>query len=222
MEDDGFYGLAIDGEGQLCTPHASNAGHLLFVGLPSPMRAAQVTQRLLSGDFDGGWGLRTLAAGSVRYNPMSYHNGSVWPHDTSLCVAGMARYGERDGPAKVLCDLFQAARGFEMRMPELFCGFPREGEDPPIAYPVACMPQAWAAGAVFLLLQACLGLSIDAARREVQVRRPTLPRGVDRLNVQGLEIAGARFDLQFDRLDGQVAVNLGPGSDRAVRLVLER
>jgi glycogen debranching enzyme len=222
MEDDGYYGIAIDGDGELCTPHTSNAGHLMFVGLPEPARAALVTQRLLSADFDCGWGLRTLAVGAARYNPMSYHNGSVWPHDTSLCVAGMARYGERRGPAKVLGDLFNAARAFDMRMPELFCGFAREGADPPIAYPVACLPQAWAAGSVFLLLQACLGLSIDAARREVRLVRPTLPDGVDCLTLDGLEVAGAKVDLKLQRMGDGVAVNLGAGSDSSVALVLER
>jgi glycogen debranching enzyme len=119
MEDAGFYGIAIDGEGKLCTPHASNAGHLLFMGLASPARAERVTQRLLSEDFNSGWGLRTLAAETVRYNPMSYHNGSVWPHDTSLCVAGMAHYGERAGAARILGNMFQAAQshaGADLRL----------------------------------------------------------------------------------------------------------
>jgi glycogen debranching enzyme len=123
MEDAGFYGIAIDGEGALCTPHTSNVGHLLFCGLPSAERAARVTRRLLSDDFNSGWGLRTLASGTSRFNPMSYHNGSVWPHDTSICVAGMARYGERRGAARVMGDLYKASRYFGLRMPELLCGF---------------------------------------------------------------------------------------------------
>ena len=221
MEESGFYGIAIDGHGNLCTPQASNAGHLMFVGLPAADRAAKVTRRLLTPDFDSGWGLRTLAAGTVRFNPMSYHNGSVWPHDTSLCVAGMARYGERAGPAKLLDDQFQAAQLFGMRMPELFCGFPRESREPPIAYPVACMPQAWAAGSVFMLLQACLGLSVDAARRQVRLIRPVLPAGVEALTIDGIEVAGFKVNLRLQRQGGAVNVNLAPGSDRPIALVLE-
>lgn len=221
MEEDGFYGIAVDGAGETCRPHASNAGHLLFVGLPPADRAHRVTKRLLSAEFDSGWGVRTLAKGWVRFNPMSYHNGSIWPHDTALCLAGMARYGEREGVARILCDLFAASKHFAMRMPELFCGFAREGGEPPIAYPVACMPQAWAASSTFLMLQACLGLTIDAARREVRLVRPTLPAGIDRLDVEGLDIAGCRVDLRFQRLEGSVAVTPGPKSDRAIAVVLE-
>ena len=222
MDAAGFYGIAVDGEHRLCAPQTSNAGHLLFVGLVDAERAAQVTQRLLTPDFDSGWGIRTLAEGSVRFNPMSYHNGSVWPHDTSVCVAGMARYGERAGVVKVLDDVFRAVQAFHMRMPELFCGFTREPGEPPIAYPVACMPQAWAAGSVFLLLQSCLGLSIDAARREVRLVRPTLPSGVEALTIDDLDVGGALVSLRVQRLDGAVVVNPLPLSDPAVSLVLER
>jgi glycogen debranching enzyme len=222
MEDAGFYGIAIDGEGALCTPQASNVGHLLFSGLPSADRAARVTRRLLSEDFDSGWGLRTLAAGASRFNPMSYHNGSVWPHDTAICVAGMARYGERRGAARVMGDLYKASRFFGLRMPELLCGFGRRAGEPPIAYPVTCMPQAWSAGSVFLMLQACLGLSIDAAKREVRVVRPTLPQGIDTLTVERLDVAGAQVDLIFQRLDGATVVSPGHGSDRTISVLLER
>jgi glycogen debranching enzyme len=222
MPDAGFYGIAIDGDGRLCTPQGSNAGHVLFAGLASDERAALVIRRLLSPAFDSGWGVRTLAAGGVRFNPMSYHNGSVWPHDTSLCVAGMARYGERAGPAKVLGDLFQAAQAFEMRMPELFCGFAREADEPPIAYPVACMPQAWAAGSVFLLLQACLGLTIDAAARRVRLVRPVLPEGIDALAIDDLDVAGARVGVRLHRLDGAIAAMAAPGSDRSISVVTEQ
>ena len=222
MEDAGFYGIAIDGDGALCTPQASNVGHLLFSGLPSADRGARVTRRLLSDDFNSGWGLRTLASGTARFNPMSYHNGSVWPHDTSICVAGMARYGERRGAARVMGDLYKASRFFGLRMPELLCGFARHAGEPPIAYPVTCMPQAWAAGSVFLMLQACLGLSIDAAKREVRVLRPTLPQGIDTLTVERLDVAGAEVNLIFQRLDGATVVSPGIGSDRSISVLLER
>jgi glycogen debranching enzyme len=222
MEDAGYYGVAIDGEGALCTPLTSNAGHLLFAGVPDHKRAARVTRRLLSREFDAGWGIRTLATGSARFNPMSYHNGSVWPHDTSICVAGMGLYGERAGPVKMLGDLFQAAQCFGMRMPELLCGFRREEGEPPVAYPVACMPQSWAAGAAFMILQACLGLRVDAARREVRIVRPALPHGVDRLFIDGLEVGDATVSLRFHRHNGVIAVDPGPGSDRSIAVILER
>jgi glycogen debranching enzyme len=221
LEDRDFYALAIDGDGACCGPKASNPGHLLFVGLPNPERAALVTHRLLSAEFDSGWGLRTLSTDALRYNPMSYHNGSIWPHDTSIALSGMARYGEREGVAKVLLDLFHAADRFDRRMPELLCGFAREVGEPPIAYPVACMPQAWAAGSTFLMLQSCLGLAIDAARKEVRLTRPTLPKGVNQLTLEGLEVAGARLDILFQRLGDRIAVTSGPSSDRSVSLVLE-
>jgi len=221
LEAQEFYALAIDGEGAPCGPKTSNPGHLLFVGLPSPERAAKVTRRLLSAQFDSGWGLRTLATDAKRYNPMSYHNGSIWPHDTAIAVSGMARYGERVGVAKVLLDLFEASKRFEMRMPELLCGFTRETGEPPIAYPVACMPQAWAAGSTFMMLQACLGLAIDAARMEVRLTRPILPAGVNHLSLEGLIVADARVDILFQRLGETIAVTHGPRSDRSVALVLE-
>ena len=221
MEDEGFYALAIDGEGKICRPLSSNPGHLLFVGLPRPDRAARVTQRLLSEVFDSGWGLRTLASGEARFNPMSYHNGSIWPHDCALALSGMARYGEREGVAKIMADMFEASRNFDMRMPELLCGFARVQYEPPIAYPVACMPQAWAAGSTFMMLQASLGLAIDAEKAEVRLVRPQLPQGVDHLSVERLEVGAARMDLHFHRLEGGVAVIPGPGSDPSITLILE-
>jgi glycogen debranching enzyme len=221
MEDEGYYALAIDGEGQLCRPLASNPAHLLFVGLPRPDRARRVIARLLSEPFDSGWGLRTLATGMPRFNPMSYHNGSIWPHDCAVALAGMARYGERDGVAKVMLDMFEASRNFDMRMPELLCGFERAPHEPPIAYPVACMPQAWAAGAVFMMLQACTGISIDAGARTIRVSAPRLPAGVDRLAIEGLQIGAARVDLIVHRLQGRIAVVTGPDCDPTVAIMLE-
>jgi glycogen debranching enzyme len=221
LDDLGFYAVAIDGAGEVCRVETSNPGHLLFVGLPEPERAAKVTHRLLSPAFDNGWGLRTLAAGAIRYNPMSYHNGSVWPHDTAIALAGMARYGERAGMNKVMADLCQASKTFENRMPELLCGFEREPDEPPIAYPVACMPQAWAAGSTFMMLAACLGLTIDAHRREVRLIRPQLPTGVERICVDGLDIAGSAVDIEIQRLGERTAVTVGSAGDGLVTVVVE-
>ncbi|MNE19930.1 Amylo-alpha-1,6-glucosidase [compost metagenome] len=206
MEDEGFYAIALDGDGEQCRAIGSNAGHLMFSGLPSHERAHRVTRRMLTAEFRSGWGLRTLGKGQTRFNPMSYHNGSVWPHDTAMAAAGMAGYGERRAVAMLLGEVFGAASHFHLRLPELFCGFIRETGEPPIAYPVACLPQAWAAGSVFLMLQAVLGVSINAAESLVEVTKPALPIGLDRLTVSDLEVGGGVIDLNFQRLDGRVVV----------------
>src|SRR5579872_1131742 len=205
MESEGFYGVAIDGAGGLCQPLTSNVGHLLFTGLPAADRAMQVRDRLASSGFRSGWGLRTLATDAVRYNPMSYHNGSVWPHDTAICAAGLARYGHYADAEQLMQELFAAATHFNMRLPELFCGFERAAGEPPIPYPVACMPQAWAAGAVFMLLQACLGLSIDGFAGTLRVGRPWLPPGVDRLTVSALSVGRRTVDLALTRAGSDAA-----------------
>ncbi|MFC4727663.1 glycogen debranching N-terminal domain-containing protein [Coralloluteibacterium thermophilus] len=215
----GFYAIARDGRGRMCRIRASNVGHLLASGLPDPERGARVVAHLRSVAFDGGWGVRTVAADQARFNPMSYHNGSVWPHDVAFCAAGLARYGARDAALRLLEETFEAAVHFGMRLPELFCGFPRAPGEPPIAYPVACLPQAWAAGSVFLLLQAALGVHVDAAAGEVVVDRPLLPAGVDRLLLQGLDIGGTRLDIEFQRMgDRVVAARCGDGHG-AVKVV---
>ncbi|WP_028238456.1 amylo-alpha-1,6-glucosidase [Stutzerimonas azotifigens] len=201
-----FYALALDGTGRPCRVRASNAGHLLFSGLPDAERGRQAGQQLLSRAFNSGWGIRTLVPEAARFNPMSYHNGSIWPHDMAICAAGLARYGERDGVVRLLGGLFEAAAHFGMRLPELFCGFERAPGEAPIAYPVACLPQAWAAGSVFMLLQACLGLSIDGRQAQVTVERPRLPTGIDRLQLRGLEVGETRIDLTFQRLGERTVV----------------
>ena len=206
MEDEGFYAIALDGDGEPCRSIGSNAGHLLFTGLPLATRAHKVTRRLLSAEFRTGWGVRTLAHGQARFNPMSYHNGSVWPHDTALAAAGMAQYGERDAVALLLGEIYAAAAHFHLRLPELFCGFTRQPGEPPIAYPVACLPQAWAAGSVFLMLQACLGVKVDALEGVVTVDRPVLPAGIDRLTISNLQVGEATVDLAFQRVDGHTVV----------------
>lgn len=218
MPQTGFYGMAIDGVGNLCEPRASNAGHLLFVGAVTPERARLVSARLLGDDFQSGWGIRTLAEGQARFNPMSYHNGSIWPHDTALCAAGMRRYGELEGAVVLLDALFEAAVSFGMRLPELFCGFARGGGDPPVGYPVACLPQAWAAGSALMLLQASLGLSIDGWTGTVVIDRPRLPSGVQTLALKGLQVGKYRLDLTFERT-GEEAMAYATGPAAALALV---
>lgn len=218
MEDQHFYGIAVDGHGALCRVRASNAGHLLAFGLVREDRAQAVAAQLRASAFDNGWGIRTLAWDQARYNPMSYHNGSVWPHDTALCARGMAHYGDKRSAVTLLQTLHEAATGFHLRLPELFCGFPRMHGEPPTAYPVACLPQAWACGTPFMLLQACLGVEIDAAKEEVLIRRPELPPGVDRLTIQDLIVGSKTVSLRFTRIDGRVVPSVLTSSEAAALL----
>ncbi|CAB3790996.1 amylo-alpha-1,6-glucosidase [Pararobbsia alpina] len=218
MEDKGFYGIALDGAGKLCAVEASNAGHLLFSGLPREDRAARVVDRLGDNCFRSGWGIRTLAQSQTRFNPMSYHNGSIWPHDTALCALGMRRYGDLNGPIEILEEMFDAAFSFGMRLPELFCGFPRRPGLPPIGYPVACLPQAWSAGSALLLVQACLGITIDGWAHRVTIDRPRLPTGVQSLTVRRLDFGPYRIDMIFERNEEGIATRV-EGSAEAVARV---
>ena len=220
MEEEQFYAIALDGNGEQCRSIGSNAGHLLFTGLPSRERAKVVTKRMLGAEFRSGWGLRTLATGQARFNPMSYHNGSVWPHDTAMAAAGMAHYGERRAVALLMEEIFAAATHFHLRLPELFCGFERIPGEPPIAYPVACLPQAWAAGSVFLMLQAALGVRIDAIEGSVEVDKPLLPSGIDRLHITNLRVGEGVVDLAFQQLGAHTVLmpkrREGPVSVRTI------
>lgn len=213
------YGIARDGDDALCRVRTSNVGHLLYTGLPRRRRARQVIRQLCSAAFDGGWGIRTLANDQARFNPMSYHDGSVWPHDVAMSAAGMTHYGERADVVRLVGETYEAATHFGMRLPELFCGFSRRAAEPPVAYPVACMPQAWAAGSMFMLMQACLGVDVDGRRGMINVRRPRLPQGIDRLTVHSLAVGNTHLNLGFERIGGRVvAYREGGGPDVRVRV----
>ena len=220
MEHCGFYALAIDGDGRPCAVRTSNAGHLLYSGLPSAEHAQKVAAQLLAGTLYSGWGVRTLADDEVPFNPMSYHNGSIWPHDTAICAAGLARYQARDSVVKLMSGMFEAAVNFNMRLPELFCGFSRATGEAPVAYPVACLPQAWSAGAAFMLMQSCLGIRIDGWAGEILVDQPRLPIGIDQLRVRHIEVGLARVDLIFERAGERVVAHLDPRHEGLVPLVL--
>ncbi|MGE7136750.1 glycogen debranching N-terminal domain-containing protein [Luteibacter sp. NPDC031894] len=215
IEDMKYYALALDGQQRPCRVRSSNPGHLLYSGAVRRHRAAAVTRQLTSGALSSGWGIRTLAVEAARFNPMSYHNGSVWPHDVALCAAGMSRYGDREHAVRILGNMFEASVHFGMRLPELFCGFERAVGEAPIAYPVACLPQAWAAGSVFMLLQACLGLNIDGRRGRLLIDRPSLPMGIDRLRIRKLPLGDRTVDLEFHRVDRHVLtlVERQPGAE---------
>lgn len=199
-----FYALALDGQGEPCRVFASDAGHLLYCGVASDERAAIVGAQLMSDRFCNGWGIRTLAEGQARYNPMSYHNGSVWPHDTSLCAAGIARYGARGSVAQLLNQIFETAIHFNMRLPELYCGFARAAGQAPVPYPVACLPQAWASGSAFLLLQSSLGIDIDGHAKTVHITRPVLPQGIEAVTVSSLAVGDVDIDIEFRKLGEEV------------------
>jgi glycogen debranching enzyme len=220
QDDLGTYALAIDGEDRPCRVRTSNAGHLLYVGLPTDERAQKVAKQLLSASFQSGWGIRTLADDAIFFNPMSYHNGSIWPHDTAICTAGLARYGVRDSVARLMSGTFEAAVHFNMRLPELFCGFTRAPGEAPIAYPVACLPQAWSAGAAFMLMQACLGIEIDGWRGEIKVTDPRMPIGIDNLVIRHLKVGRASVDLNFQRVGERVVAFLGEQHEGLVPLVV--
>jgi len=209
IEELGTYALALDGEKRPCRVRSSNAGHVLFTGTASDERAARVARTLMADDSFSGWGVRTLSSREDRYNPMSYHNGSVWPHDNAVIAAGMGRYGMRAPVLELMRGLFDASMFVDLhRMPELLCGFARRVSEGPTRYPVACAPQSWSAGAVYLLLQACLGLSIDAATCTVRFTRPELPDFLDLVHITRLRVGEATIDLELRRYPGNVGINV--------------
>ena len=208
-EELGSYALALDGRGRPCRVRSSNAGHCLYGGIAEQKRGLRTAHALLSKEFFSGWGIRTIATSEARYNPMSYHNGSVWPHDNAIIAAGMAAYGDKQGAMKVLTGIFDASLFIALhRLPELFCGFSRRPGESPTLYPTACAPQAWAAGAGFQLLQACLGLQIDGTRHLVSFDRPVLPPFLERVHIWNLSVGTARLDLVLDRHESEVSVRV--------------
>jgi glycogen debranching enzyme len=208
-EELGTYALAIDGDKQPCRVLSSNAGQCLLTGIASAPRAASVAAQLMQPASFSGWGIRTVPASERRYNPMSYHNGSVWPHDNALIAQGMARYGLKEPALRVLTGLFDATLFLDLhRLPELFCGFPRRPGEGPTLYPVACAPQAWSAAAVFLLLEAALGVRICAVERRISFTSPALPPFLSQVRISGLQIGDATLDLQLLRYPDDVGIQL--------------
>lgn len=199
--------IGLDGNKERIRVVSSNAGHVLFAGAAADERTRQLAETLRTPALLTGWGLRTIAAGAARYNPMGYHTGSIWPHDNSLIAAGLARYGYTRDASRITTALFNAACEFDHhRLPELWCGFDRREHGRPVAYPSACAPQAWAAGAPFLCLVSSLGLTVDAVDRTVHVRRPDLPVAVSQLTIADLRIGDHGVDLRFVRRDDGTTV----------------
>jgi glycogen debranching enzyme len=208
-EELGTYALALDGDKRPCRVRTSNAGHLLFSGMIREDRARRVAADLVRPHFFTGWGIRTVALGEARYNPMSYHDGSIWPHDNALIALGFARYGLKHSVEHVFKGLFDAATYMDLRrLPELFCGFRREKNRGPTLYPVACAPQAWASATPFTLLEAALGLEFDAERSEIRLRNPRLPAFLNEVTLRQLQLGTSTVDLRITRHGEDVSLEV--------------
>ena len=208
-EELGTYALALDGAKRPCRVRTSNAGQLLFTGIVSEDRARMVAADLMRPHFFTGWGIRTVAQGEARYNPMSYHDGSIWPHDNALIALGLARYGLKHSVECVFKGLFDAATYMDMRrLPELFCGFRREKGRGPTHYPVACAPQAWASATPFTLLEAALGLEFDVERNEIRMRNPRLPAFLNEVVLRDLHLGPSTVDLRVRRHGDDVSMEV--------------
>ena len=239
LKDRGCYAMALDGDKRPSRAVASNQGHLLWALAVPPERALAICDTLMSDDAYSGWGVRTLACGERAYNPMGYHTGTIWPHDTAMLAMGLREYGFNVPFLRVFDGLLDAAASFPFyRLPELFAGHTRHPYEAPVPYPVACSPQAWAAGTLPAALTAGLGLVPDGLNRTLRIRRPSLPRDLSRLSVRGLRIAGATVDLLFERVSGrsatvaltdvevdgrlEVVVEMSPCSEHALAPTLEQ
>lgn len=220
-EDLGTYAIALDARKAPCRVRSSNAGQCLFTGIVRPDRARRAAEQLMSDGGFSGWGIRTIHARESRFNPMSYHNGSVWPHDCSLIAAGLGRYGLRELASQILVGLFDASMSFDMhRLPELFCGFSRIPGETPTLYPQACSPQAWASAAPLLCLQACLGLEVDGVGNQVHFRNPVLPPFLDQVHLKNLRVRDSTLDLIIARYPHGVGVRLARREGSAKLVVM--
>ncbi len=218
--EQGFYAMAIDGEKHRADAIASNPGHCLWSGIVSPGRAGRVVERLMAPDMFSGWGIRSYAAGQVGFNPIGYHTGTIWPHDVSLIAAGFKRYGYHAEANRLVGRIFEASQHFaQFRLPELFCGFDRDVSPVPVPYPVACSPQAWAAGSIFLFLETMLGLRPHAAERELELALPELPDWLEKVTVSNMRVGDGDVDLLFHRWRGGTSAEvLRKSQDLAVTI----
>lgn len=208
-EELSVYALALDGAKQPCEVITSNTGQVLLTGIASAERAERVARTLLSPAIFSGWGIRTVALSEARFNPMSYHNGSVWPHDNGLIAMGLARYKLKQAAAQVFSALVDAASYMDLRrLPELFCGFVRRQRNAPTQYPVACSPQAWAAATPMCLLQATLGLNFLDRAGEIEFYRPLLPHFLDHVHLRNLRLSRGSVDVLLHRHGAHIAATV--------------
>ncbi|MHB1326197.1 MAG: amylo-alpha-1,6-glucosidase [Thermoleophilia bacterium] len=204
MPREGFFAMALDHDKKPVKTITSNPAHGLWARIIDEDKAPQVAERLMQPDMFSGWGIRTMSKSSINYNPMSYHNGSVWPHDNAIIIRGLKKYGFNQEAARVATGLFDAALHYDYyRLPELFCGFTKRSISRPVNYPVACSPQAWAAGSIFMILQALLGIEADAPTNTLYVNSPVLPRWLNEVDIKSMRVGKAAISLKFRR-DGDV------------------
>ena len=217
------YALALDGNKEPCRVRSSNAGQCLFTGIAQAESAARIKTGLLSDGFFSGWGVRTIASSEALYNPMSYHNGSIWPHDNALISAGLASYGFKNAALRIFTALFEASLFMDLhRLPELYCGFPRRRGEGPTLYPVACNPQAWSSAAVFCLIQACLGLRFDISEERVYFDNPRLPGCLEQVDIRNLKVASGVVDVSLTQSGDDVAVNVRHRKGKVEVVVIHR
>lgn len=208
-EEISTFALALDGKKQPCRVRTSNPGHVLWSGIAAPDYVDRIVETLLAPESFSGWGIRTVATSEARYNPMAYHNGTVWPHDNALIALGMGRCGHQSGALRVLDGLFHACLHMDLhRLPELFCGFERRSGEGPTLYPTSCIPQAWASAAVFSLLQACLGMTFSSTAPHIRFEHPRLPDYLNEMEIRNLRVCGGTVDLLLRRHREQVGVNV--------------
>jgi glycogen debranching enzyme len=220
-EEEETYAIALDGAKRPCCVRSSNAGQCLFSGIAQPEAAARIKESLMSESFFSGWGIRTIASTEARYNPMSYHNGSIWPHDNALLAIGFARYGFKEAAIRVLGALYDASQFMDLnRLPELYCGFGRRRGEGPTLYPVACNPQAWSSASVFFILQACLGLRIETEQARLYLDNPRLPQSLEQLEITNLKVGPGTVDVGFTRHRDDVAVNVTHRSGKVDVIVI--
>jgi len=221
VESEQFFAMALDGDKRQVAAISSNPAHGLYCGIVDQEKAGPMARRLLAPDMFSGWGVRTLSKSAAAYNPMSYHNGSIWPHDNAIIGAGLKRYGFAKATNRLATAMFEMAVTVDdMRLPELFCGFTRRSPNRPVAYPVACSPQAWAAGAPFLLLQAMLGISANAPANTINVNKPHLPGWLNTVELHDLRVGSSTVSVVFQRHGEMTGFSL-LGKDGDVRVLME-
>ena len=209
MPERGYFAMALDGDKEQLKCVSSNPGHLLFTRAVGRERSRAIATRLMREDMFTGWGWRTLSKEEPTFNPLSYHRGSVWPHDNSLIAHGMALNEFRKPALQVLTSLFQSCLNFrDYRLPELFCGVQRREHDEPVHYPVSCSPQSWASGTWFLLLTSVLGIRPSAVRKELNIINPELPEWLDHLRIRNLRVGNSRVGLDFSRNQNRTFCNV--------------
>lgn len=221
-DDLNCYILALDGQKKPCNVVSSNAGHCFFTDIVEEKYAERLTATIMGPEMNSGWGIRTLSSDAARYNPMSYHNGSIWPHDTALIAYGLSKYGRTKEALEIFKGLFDTSLYVEAkRLPELYCGFPKDG-DAPVLYPVACSPQAWAVASSYMVLQACLGLEINALKKQIILNDPQIPEEADHITINNLLIGNTSLSLEIRRITNDTVVSVFNKGDKEWKVIIKK